>query len=62
MSILFTQVFTWGLTGLFYASGIAPISAGIILGIYYYSGKWRTHKISAVISGKDNAELNGEKL
>lgn len=48
LAILFTRVFDWGLTGLFFATAVAPVSAALIFGIYYYSGKWRTYKSRAL--------------
>ncbi|MGI5936156.1 MAG: MATE family efflux transporter [Oscillospiraceae bacterium] len=48
LCLLFTKVFNWGLLGIFWASAIAPISAGLILGTYYYSGAWRRYKPKAL--------------
>lgn len=44
LCLLFTYVFGFGLVGLFWATAIAPVSAALVFGIYYHSGKWRTFR------------------
>ena len=45
LSLLLTQVFGMGLTGVYLAMGLAPTLSAVIAGIYFYSGKWRERKL-----------------
>ncbi|HHU23024.1 MAG TPA: hypothetical protein GXZ52_06395 [Clostridiales bacterium] len=48
LCLLFANILGWGLIGIFGANALAPISAGLILGTYYYSGAWRRYKPKAL--------------
>ena len=45
LSLLLTQVFGLGLTGVYLGMGLAPTLSAIIAGVYFYSGKWRSRKL-----------------
>jgi len=47
LCLIFTYLFHMGLFGLFLANAIAPVGAALILGIYHYSGKWRSYQRGA---------------
>lgn len=45
LSLLLTQVFHLELVGVYLGMGLAPTLSGIIAGIYFYSGKWRSRRL-----------------
>lgn len=50
LCILSVYVFDWGLVGIFWANSIPACVCGLILLVYYLSGRWKTYK-SAVLRG-----------
>ena len=45
LSLLLTEVFGMGLTGVYLAMGLAPSLSGVISAVYFYSGAWRKRKL-----------------
>lgn len=52
LCVVSVYVFDWGLIGIFWANSLPACVCGIILLVYYLSGKWMTYK-SAVVRGAD---------
>lgn len=50
LCVLSVYVFDWGLIGIFWSNSVPACLCGIILTIYYLSGKWRTFR-SATLKG-----------